>query len=180
LLFIYFFDRKGTVVTSYLSFFLFFFDVCSQCVQPCSRHNADENDELLSQAEEGNGPSNNYGTMHHNSSSSSSESDDDTATQDPAKVAKATESLEQWLNDQSSIASGPGNQAGASTEAGGETSLVQVENADPRCCIVCLDQPRQTVFRKCGHMCLCAECAKKLKKCPICQRKGKAIKVYLA
>ena len=36
-------------------------------------------------------------------------------------------------------------------------------------CVVCMDNPVQTVFLECGHVSCCKECAPKLKRCPICR-----------
>eukprot|EP00301_Raphidiophrys_heterophryoidea_P022427 c6585_g1_i2.p3 GENE.c6585_g1_i2~~c6585_g1_i2.p3 ORF type:complete len:113 (+),score=21.00 c6585_g1_i2:354-692(+) len=58
-----------------------------------------------------------------------------------------------------------------------ESTAAVVEENDDKLCIACVDRPREMVFRKCGHMCLCAQCCKKMNRCPICQRKGHAVKV---
>jgi len=47
-------------------------------------------------------------------------------------------------------------------------------------CISCAEKQRETVFRGCGHMCLCEGCSRNMKECPICHQRGKAIKVFLA
>ena len=41
------------------------------------------------------------------------------------------------------------------------------------CCLVCLDNPRDTLFYSCGHYCACSHCARELKMqkqgCPVCR-----------
>jgi hypothetical protein len=39
---------------------------------------------------------------------------------------------------------------------------------DGECCI-CLDAPSDCVLYRCGHVCACLHCARKLKQCPICR-----------
>ena len=48
------------------------------------------------------------------------------------------------------------------------------EDADPYCCITCMDNTRDCVFRPCGHCCCCKACAARIKntshnRCPICK-----------
>lgn len=49
------------------------------------------------------------------------------------------------------------------------------KDLDANTCVSCEEQPKDSVFIPCGHMCLCSGCADKLKKggysqkCPICQ-----------
>lgn len=37
-------------------------------------------------------------------------------------------------------------------------------------CAVCLSEPKQVVMWPCRHMCVCAECAPRLRKCPLCRK----------
>jgi hypothetical protein len=45
-------------------------------------------------------------------------------------------------------------------------------------CVICMDQPRSVVFRACGHVCACFDCAMKTggymtaRKCPVCRKIG--------
>ncbi|EDV21627.1 uncharacterized protein TRIADDRAFT_59820 [Trichoplax adhaerens] len=52
----------------------------------------------------------------------------------------------------------------------GETSDVKEKE-----CAICMDKPRNCVFRPCNHMCSCIDCAKIVKKrsdgCPICRKR---------
>ena len=36
-------------------------------------------------------------------------------------------------------------------------------------CAICVEQPRECSFQPCKHVFCCMECAKRLKKCPICR-----------
>lgn len=53
-------------------------------------------------------------------------------------------------------------------------------------CVVCLDAPRTVALLPCGHLALCAGCAKKeeaRRRCPVCRKKcgkprGKAVTIY--
>jgi len=47
-------------------------------------------------------------------------------------------------------------------------------------CIVCMEAKYDTVFINCGHMCCCANCAAKVKRCPICRQVSKYKRVYQA
>jgi hypothetical protein len=42
------------------------------------------------------------------------------------------------------------------------------------CCIICMDQPKNTVFYKCGHLATCIECGSAMQErgqsCPICRQ----------
>ena len=46
------------------------------------------------------------------------------------------------------------------------------EDVAPSECVVCLDEPCDTLLVPCGHMCLCATCAETLRQrtgvCPVC------------
>ena len=48
--------------------------------------------------------------------------------------------------------------------------------SDTEACVICYQNPKNTVFYKCGHKCVCSECADQFKKfyedkCPICRQK---------
>ena len=49
---------------------------------------------------------------------------------------------------------------------------------DARLCVVCLDADRTHMFRVCHHVCVCEPCSIVLRKCPMCQRDGTAVKVF--
>jgi len=40
-------------------------------------------------------------------------------------------------------------------------------------CVICLSEPSNIIFLKCGHYCVCVDCNKQLKKrcCPLCREK---------
>ena len=40
-------------------------------------------------------------------------------------------------------------------------------------CIVCLENKKQVVMWPCRHLCVCADCAVRLRKCPVCRAKVK-------
>jgi len=42
-------------------------------------------------------------------------------------------------------------------------------------CLICMCSEKDVVFAPCGHYCSCAECAKKLSKCPMCREMIKVI-----
>lgn len=47
-------------------------------------------------------------------------------------------------------------------------------------CVICLDAKRCIVFSPCGHLCLCEECARPMKQCPMCQQECKdKMKIYI-
>ncbi len=43
---------------------------------------------------------------------------------------------------------------------------------------MCLDRFSNRVNQKCGHLCLCDICCKKIKTCPLCRTNGKWIEVF--
>ena len=45
-------------------------------------------------------------------------------------------------------------------------------------CLVCWEHPSNRIF-SCGHLCVCANCSKSLRKCPMCRKPGKAFAVYM-
>ena len=46
-------------------------------------------------------------------------------------------------------------------------------------CVVCMDQPRELMIRPCNHYCVCQSCARRLQKCPMCNRLiNRAERVY--
>ena len=46
-------------------------------------------------------------------------------------------------------------------------------------CVVCMDRLREMIIRPCNHYCVCQSCARRLPKCPLCNRRiGRAEKVY--
>ena len=47
-------------------------------------------------------------------------------------------------------------------------------------CKICFDKSIDSVFTPCGHVLACFSCASSVKKCPICKRSTKAIKMYKA
>eukprot|EP00300_Choanocystis_sp_HF-7_P022282 c21477_g1_i1.p1 GENE.c21477_g1_i1~~c21477_g1_i1.p1 ORF type:complete len:186 (+),score=38.24 c21477_g1_i1:39-560(+) len=122
-----------------------------KCMEPCSHHEAtpSQDGSLLNHP-----AGNNYGTME----ASATESDETESEEPEERNEEESAALDDWL----------------STKESEGTS-----ESDPKFCIVCLEGPRETVFKKCGHMAVCAPCAKRMEKCPICQRKGRAIKVFL-
>ena len=72
-----------------------------------------------------------------------------------------------------------------------EKRLIQPQNGNKEdlematLCSVCLDHPREILFRPCNHFCVCKKCRDILKtgnnKCPICMRKiSSDLKVYFS
>ena len=71
-----------------------------------------------------------------------------------------------------------------------EKRLIQPQPSAPELematlCSVCLDHPREILFRPCNHFCVCKKCRDILKtgnnKCPICMRKiSSDLKVYFS
>ena len=43
------------------------------------------------------------------------------------------------------------------------------EDIEQEECLLCYDQPKQTVFNPCGHFYTCSTCSSKCKLCPICR-----------
>jgi predicted amidophosphoribosyltransferase len=45
---------------------------------------------------------------------------------------------------------------------------------DGTACTVCLENPREVVLTGCGHVCLCSDCADRIRegdnRCPVCRR----------
>lgn len=64
-------------------------------------------------------------------------------------------------------------------EAGGEPDAVD-DVAARHLCVICLEREHDAVFRDCGHLAACSQCAAKLAKCPICRGVGPVIRVYRA
>jgi Zinc finger, C3HC4 type (RING finger) len=53
------------------------------------------------------------------------------------------------------------------------------EQADGKLCRICCDSEADTAFQPCSHCVSCADCAKKLSRCPICRRNVEArIRVF--
>jgi hypothetical protein len=62
---------------------------------------------------------------------------------------------------------------------------VDQEQIEKNECVICMDQPKDTVFYPCGHQCLCKPCGDRFRKearhqiCPICRnRVSDIIKVF--
>lgn len=56
----------------------------------------------------------------------------------------------------------------------------RVNNNDSMTCTVCLDQPKEMLFRPCGHVATCQQCAESLSTCPLCRaRIDEKIRTYL-
>eukprot|EP00301_Raphidiophrys_heterophryoidea_P010574 c15746_g1_i1.p1 GENE.c15746_g1_i1~~c15746_g1_i1.p1 ORF type:complete len:214 (+),score=50.53 c15746_g1_i1:83-724(+) len=161
-----------------------------KCMEPCAAQSHDDESEAEAHHLNLNNPTQlTYGTMHHQDSDDTATSDDDDGDDDgkcdnsddkppgsTSSRAKASASgplaLQDWLD--SSDAPKPNTTA---TNNGSPSD--NRDDDDSKICIICLDRPREMVFRKCGHMCLCHKCCKRMRRCPICQRKGKAVRVQL-
>lgn len=52
------------------------------------------------------------------------------------------------------------------------------ESAEEGACVACMNAPRDTVYRACGHMVLCAPCAARCPTCPVCRSKGGVLRVF--
>ena len=35
-------------------------------------------------------------------------------------------------------------------------------------CVVCLSEPKDTMFMPCRHLCVCQDCFRQLTRCPLC------------
>ena len=52
---------------------------------------------------------------------------------------------------------------------------------EERKCVICLEAEANHILMPCAHLCMCADCAKRVKdKCPVCRRpfSGRAVRVY--
>ncbi|KAL7676504.1 hypothetical protein ACOME3_002757 [Neoechinorhynchus agilis] len=48
-------------------------------------------------------------------------------------------------------------------------------------CVICMDRKREVAFQNCGHFVACAECAMKVRSCPMCrQRVLDIIRIYMS
>lgn len=46
-------------------------------------------------------------------------------------------------------------------------------------CIVCMDANREVLLKPCNHYCMCSDCSKGFRECPVCQKKlRKAEKIF--
>ena len=45
-------------------------------------------------------------------------------------------------------------------------------------CVVCLAKPYDTVFPRCGHLCVCQGCAFRMGRCPICRTASRPIRTF--
>ena len=59
------------------------------------------------------------------------------------------------------------------------------EQMEDKNCVICLTNPKDSVFYPCGHQCICHGCSEKFKRearhqvCPLCRNRVKdIIKVY--
>eukprot|EP00301_Raphidiophrys_heterophryoidea_P027771 c9817_g1_i3.p1 GENE.c9817_g1_i3~~c9817_g1_i3.p1 ORF type:complete len:154 (+),score=25.42 c9817_g1_i3:291-752(+) len=152
-------------------------------MEPCSEYNDDE-DPRAGEAPLAQGARRrNYGTMDSDETSSESDVDDENTNNNSNSNSNAT----QQINTKHSSTSTQQNPvqgteipdvlpAGPSVPTSPDMSTM-----DPKICIACLERRRVMVFRKCGHMCLCEECFHRMnvKQCPVCQKRGKAVKVFL-
>jgi hypothetical protein len=57
----------------------------------------------------------------------------------------------------------------SSTASSSSFSSVRTEQ-DALQCVSCLSEPKRTVLHPCRHVCLCIACARKIFKCPVCQK----------
>jgi len=50
----------------------------------------------------------------------------------------------------------------------------QKNKSDTSACAVCLENPREVVLTSCGHVCLCSDCAERIRytdnRCPVCRK----------
>lgn len=50
-----------------------------------------------------------------------------------------------------------------------DKAAAEEDDNESNLCIVCMDNPVETVFLECGHLACCKTCGKKLNQCPICR-----------
>lgn len=51
----------------------------------------------------------------------------------------------------------------------GSSDTAGASSTDDKSCVVCMENPRDTVLLECGHIAVCHHCAVKLSSCPICR-----------
>lgn len=57
-------------------------------------------------------------------------------------------------------------------EASGNSTL------EDNICIICMTNPRECAYVKCGHICACIDCCERMEtQCPICRQNGNYIKL---
>lgn len=52
---------------------------------------------------------------------------------------------------------------------------------DYETCKICMEKPRNVVIKKCGHLCMCIDCANSLNLCPLCRitfQRGDLLRVF--
>lgn len=55
------------------------------------------------------------------------------------------------------------------------------ETLDRDLCVICFEEPINTVFLECGHVVACRKCSDKLKQCPLCRRWiSRVVNIYRA
>ena len=62
------------------------------------------------------------------------------------------------------------SRSGGATGGGGDSSADPSSAAAAEECMVCSDNKRDVLFQPCGHVCTCATCADRVKKCLLCRR----------
>ena len=108
-----------------------------------------------------------------------------------SKLAEATAELRVLKVDASTVAGLPlgeletleAEAANAMHKLSANQQLVRdavaKRRADEQQCIICMEEPRQTVLMPCGHMLACATCAAQLDDCPTCRKRiTSRVRVY--
>ena len=86
------------------------------------------------------------------------------------RAAEAAVAARRRLREAGGVAGGEAGAGGAGVD----------EVAARHLCVICLEREHNAVFRDCGHLAACSDCAASLTKCPICRRAGPTIRVYRA
>ena len=97
---------------------------------------------------------------------SRADSDDD--PQMRAAIAASLRDAERTPPHGPVVAPDPAPVHGGLAELGALSTTEEVVSAIT--CVVCMDKPRNALYSKCGHLCVCQDCAAKTeRKCPICR-----------
>jgi len=97
---------------------------------------------------------------------SRADSDDD--PQMRAAIAASLRDAERTPPHGPVVAPDPAPVHGGLAELGALSTTEEVVSAIT--CVICMDRPRNALYSKCGHLCVCQGCAAKTeRKCPICR-----------
>ena len=60
-----------------------------------------------------------------------------------------------------------------------EANVELSQERDKSLCVVCQDLKREAILKPCNHCCLCPNCSKALKQCPMCKRESKRLRKFI-